>query len=627
MSRNDNKRLGKALLLSVVSTFAIAAFSPAQAQSEKIYTIDLPAGPLDDALLSLGNELGVNILATENQLVGRTAPAVSGALSAQTAINQLLVGSGLTALANEEGDFVLVQAPSIVPDSEPSAVEQVDTVDQVTNTSSVQETVFVTGTRIERTAANAPSPVSIYSREELQKFGFADLSEAIRFTPALNQSIGTLSSVDPFGSTNAGLASLDLRGLGASRTLVLVDGRRHVAGVPGEATVDVASIPGALIERVEVLTGGGGSAIYGADAVSGVVNYILKKDFEGVEYQGSVGVSDEGDGENFFGSLTVGGNFANDRGNAWLNVELSRQTSVSADSRQFNETFQNNIVLNEETAALFGLDPAFSNGLGTDRRSTFQSANGNIDLQGLGFSGLFGPFISQGIFELNGVPLVQIVDDTGTLRPFDFGVQSGFLFACFECDGELGTDFSVVPETNRIVLNGRSDFDVSDKVTVFLEGKYSFSGTEARTFQDGAPLVDIPIGLDNAFLPEGLQPQIDTLNAQGITPNILLSRALEDEAILPFSDIDRETFRIVGGLEGEISDDLSYDVSINYGRTDSEVTLVNNILVDRFGAATDAVIDPDTGNIVCRTDLDPTAPIPGNLFIPATIPGINTFNA
>ena len=133
-----------------------------------------------------------------------------------------------------------------------------------------------------------------------------------------------------------GLAQLDLRGLGGNRTLVLVDGKRHVSGQAGTAVVDVGSIHSALIERVEVLTGGA-SSIYGPDAVSGVVNFILKEHYEGTEIDAFVGVTGEGDSEEVQITFTHGRNFFNDRLNVTVNATVRRRDEITFGDRDWSE--------------------------------------------------------------------------------------------------------------------------------------------------------------------------------------------------------------------------------------------------------------------------------------------------
>ena len=132
----------------------------------------------------------------------------------------------------------------------------------------------------------------------------------------------------------AGLNELNLRNLGTNRTLVLVNGRRHVAGEPNTAAVDINSIPTDLIERTDVLTGAV-SAVYGADGVTGVVNFILKQDLDGLSARAQLGVSQYGDGANRFASVIAGRNFADGRGNLTLAYEYNADDPVANDQRKF----------------------------------------------------------------------------------------------------------------------------------------------------------------------------------------------------------------------------------------------------------------------------------------------------
>src|SRR5690606_37927196 len=134
---------------------------------------------------------------------------------------------------------------------------------------------------------------------------------------------------------SVGLNLLNLRNLGTQRTLLLVNGRRHVAATAGDAAVDVNTIPVALIDRIEVLTGGA-SAVYGADGVSGVVNFVLKDDFEGLDPRVQTGVSDQSGGENTFVSVVAGRNFLGAQGNFTLGAEYSITDRVGREDRDFS---------------------------------------------------------------------------------------------------------------------------------------------------------------------------------------------------------------------------------------------------------------------------------------------------
>src|SRR5579872_3281462 len=189
------------------------------------------------------------------------------------------------------------------------------------NTPPSSPDVVVTGTRIPRPNLDQPVPVGVVTQQIIQNAGTPDLGNVIATLPSMGPQ-GTVRANSNSFNNFGGLSFADLRNLGVARTLTLVDGQRHVAADPGSFAVDLGSIPPALVDRVEVVTGGA-SAIYGSDALAGVVNIILKKRFVGVQGEEQAGFNPDGDyGQNEAGSLTVGRNFANDRGN--VNVTFLR---------------------------------------------------------------------------------------------------------------------------------------------------------------------------------------------------------------------------------------------------------------------------------------------------------------
>src|SRR5690349_13452097 len=195
--------------------------------------------------------------------------------------------------------------------------------------------VVVTGTRIRQTEQGFANPVTTLSSESILQSGKTDLGDFLSQTPALVGSVTgdlTAGSNPDFGEV--GLNLLDLRHLGVDRTLVLVDGRRHVSGLAGSAAVDVDAIPTDLVDAVDVLTGGA-SAIYGADGVSGVVNFRLKKDFQGLTFRGQASRSSRNDGDNAFFAMTAGTNFADDRGNVALAYEFNADERVNDQDRSY----------------------------------------------------------------------------------------------------------------------------------------------------------------------------------------------------------------------------------------------------------------------------------------------------
>ncbi|MBB5280778.1 TonB-dependent receptor domain-containing protein [Pacificimonas flava] len=550
--------------------------------------------------------------------------------------------------------------------------------------------IVVTGSRLERDPNDvAPSPITSISAQDIQQTGVVDPAEALREIPALSQS-GTIVDSIERGSGGVGQATLELRGLGANRTLVLVNGKRHVAGVAGSQIVDVATIPTGLIESVEVLTGGA-SAVYGADAVTGVVNYILKEDFEGISASGQVGLSEEGDGFTGSADLTIGRNFAEGRGNITLSGGYSRIEELQMEDRSYAANnrianagltygspdlrFQKGDISASSTPSFFdyftvdnGLYPygfsiplpgsetydeifggraptgaeqalidralaapsnafeafpafAISSNSGLVFRNDFGFFQADVNGNGIqdceesfiGFTG-FGGGGCYVTTEGGGVRIFE--DGTIATATNQFGGDGA---------GESNSPQSLIPENERYYINLRTSFEVSSTATLFFDGKYARSDTVTQnpynTFYDS-----LLIRPDNPFIPAVLQADAD--DAGGLR----VSRDFTD--LGPgFTEADRETYRFVVGIEGEMTEHLDYELYANYGHFKSDVTFSNSVLYDRLFAALDAVDEGQfltgtpNGNIVCRSDLDGGAnPYPGSEIFPVIEPGFFTFN-
>mgnify|MGYP001161090898 FL=1 len=201
------------------------------------------------------------------------------------------------------------------------------------------EEVVVTGSRIATTNETSSQPLLSISSDALTSSGQLDISEVLNDTPSLTASISATNSLDATasnvgGTNNFGGAALDLRGLGFKRTLTLVNGRRHVAGIEGTASVDITTIPAALVERVDVLSGGA-SAVYGSDALTGVVNFVLKEDFEGLEFSVQTGTDQYMDNSKNRLSLVGGRNFADGRGNITFALQMDQDNGLLMGDRSF----------------------------------------------------------------------------------------------------------------------------------------------------------------------------------------------------------------------------------------------------------------------------------------------------
>ncbi len=195
-------------------------------------------------------------------------------------------------------------------------------------------TIIVTGTRIQRQDYEATSPVVTINNELLQQSGTVQIDTVLNQLPQLVPTLTTTSN-NPSASGGAGQALVDLRGLGATRTLVLLDGTRltpsHTSG-----QIDLNTIPASLIESIEILTGGA-SSVYGSDAIAGVINVKLRKNFEGVQFDAQYGQTGESDGEHLAGDITFGGNFAEDRGNMVVALSYDERHSILQADRPFSQ--------------------------------------------------------------------------------------------------------------------------------------------------------------------------------------------------------------------------------------------------------------------------------------------------
>lgn len=513
------------------------------------------------------------------------------------------------------------------------------------------EEVVVTGSRIAvDNAESAPSPIQVLDSESIAASGEMDLSALLRETPALNASLP--SSFSAFqgpaagspGSTDddLGIGFLNLRNLGAVRTLVLVNGRRHVAGAQGAAAVDVNTIPTLMTKRVEIMTGGA-SSVYGADAVTGVVNYILKdaSDFDGFEFTAQTGVSGRNDGEQISLSGAGGFEFLDGRASVVVGVEYMDSEEVFDFKRPFTGQFRGDDLNNTpEIAALTGRNPAAQRVYVRPEGNPISSPFGVFDLTNIdafgSIDGVFSnpdyrpgdpiPIIpgSEGFGRVpggpltGGIPALQVIDTPGGVaRVYNpgFAINTSQSFLVGDGLGSiLGT---MMPKAERVVANINSRFDLTDNHTLFLEAKYANTDTSER--QGGADFNDsIPIAFDNPYIPDNLAEQITFLQTEGIIGpdpadgsfyGFGSSRDTQDLAVLPTTSVERETIRVVAGIEGmfDVLGGIDYELSFNYGETTADIDNEGTRIEDRFYAALDSVVDPNSGEIVCRSDLDATA--------------------
>ncbi len=248
--------------------------------------------------------------------------------STRSQVSHLLLSSALC------GTAVFWAAPTYAqtassPEAQP-AVGSAPSVNKTPGTKASSEDIVVTGSRLRRRDLVSTSPITTVSSELLQDSGHITLEDTLNNFPQL--------APDNTSTTNqsggSGVLNVNLRSLGAVRTLVLVDGRRYI---PADVTglVDLATIPDLMVDRVEIITGGA-SAVYGSDAVAGAINFVLKRNFEGAQAQYQFGESDRGDGISHKADVLFGVNSANGKGNITAYASYTKRDAIYAGDRSFS---------------------------------------------------------------------------------------------------------------------------------------------------------------------------------------------------------------------------------------------------------------------------------------------------
>ena len=443
------------------------------------------------------------------------------------------------------------------------------------------ERIEVTGSRILREGAIAPSPVTVISGEDLINTGAMNIGEVLNKLPALATTFSLANSGRFIGT--AGVSLLDLRGMGTDRTLVLVDGKRHVASSPGTSSVDTNTIPSAWIDRVEIITGGA-SAVYGADAVTGVVNFILKKDITGLNVSAIKGFADNSSYQNEKFTVSFGQDFAEGRGNAAFSAEYNAQESLNALDNPWTATsysaFPYAVATGQERPADRVDDEAFPDRITLPNAGYYLLSNGGT---------IWSPATGDILGKFNG--------DSSLSNVYTGPISDGNFCASPGCDFLNLRQYSEIqPKFKRYNFNFKTNYDVTDELNAYFEAKYSKTegenvGQPFFRFYSGANILQ----RDNAFLDPSVTALMDDLGLTSIGVNKMyndIGRRLEENT--------RETTRFVAGVKGDISEDWSMDVSLIYGKSEIERVNGANVILANYGNAIDAVFD-DNGAIVCRS--------------------------
>ncbi|WP_380781937.1 TonB-dependent receptor domain-containing protein [Sphingomonas sp. R86520] len=511
--------------------------------------------------------------------------------------------------------------------------------------------ILVTGSRIASPNGQSAVPVTSVSAVELTTTAKTSIGDVLNDLPQLQSTFSQANSTRFLGT--AGLNLLDLRGLGTQRTLVLVNGRRHVGSdiLNNAVSVDTNTIPTDLLERVD-LTTGGNSGVYGSDALAGVVNFILKDHYDGLQIRSQGAISQRGDAGSYFGSVLAGKNFADGRGNIAVDLEYSRQNALYASDRK-NLRHADGFVSTDSDAAGVAAGQTNLNSDGIpdavffrDIRSATISAGGLVAFASptgacgrdntptAAFNNAGRPFSCNYLFQSSGGLSQETGSRVGLAATAGTGTAASPLRASAVPAGSYlggngdtrreGQLIQILPELNRYSANLIGHFEVSDAFVPFIEAKYSRTdsvgqGSSGPAFYTGSTLdalYERP-RLDNPYLSadarntiaaqiiaSGINPTTNApLTAANITAinngsfRFILRKNLTDLGVRT-EEARRETYRIVGGVRGDFNDDWHYELSGNYGEFHEKTKVLGNLNTQRALLALDAVTGPN-GQIVC----------------------------
>ncbi len=444
------------------------------------------------------------------------------------------------------------------------------------------EEIVVTGSRIVREGYEAPTPLTVVGAEQLEKAADSNIANMLATMPAITGSALATNSQSGLSPGAAGLSALNLRSLGTNRVLVLLDGHRAVPSTYA-ATVDIGAFPQQLVSRVDVVTGGA-SAVYGSDAVAGVVNFVLDRKFTGVKGELSGGVTNYGDDKNYKAVLSAGFGFAGDRGHVLLSgMQNFNKGTVGDGGRAWNRE-----------GWMQMLNPAYGTGAGQSTSVPNQLFIPQASAPGMSPGGLViaGP-LKGTAFGAGGTPF-----------KFNYGpvVSNPYAQGGDWQLNDFRRNYQLDPSVTSQTLFGRVGYDVTDNINLYVQYHWAQNHTigvinNAWILGSAGPQIKV----DNAYLPASVRA---AMVAAGVTQMQVNSQNQD----LP--QIGTEYFRIVnsitGGAEGSVElfdKSWHWDAAYTYGSSKNALNARGGLSLSRINLAADAVVNPATGQIVCRSVL------------------------
>ncbi|WP_336969177.1 TonB-dependent receptor domain-containing protein [Sphingobium aromaticiconvertens] len=467
--------------------------------------------------------------------------------------------------------------------------------------SDLTRNIVVTGSRLRSPTLTSPSPLQVIDQQSIKREAFINVLDAIQLNPTFGNPGNSRTSSNGSRS-GTGSSQIGLRNAGPGLTLTLIDGRRMVSN-------DVGFIPTGFVDRIEVLTGGA-SAVYGSDALAGVVNFIFKKDYNGLQANVQAGLSERGDNGEYQADLTLGRNFADGRGNALFYVGWSKQELVSAANRDFSAG-------------------GFTS-LGTTQRRGTRDDNNLIAAQNLFVPvPIYSQTTPAGLFTAGG-------------RNFTVGAD-GMARPPLASETFNGAPFGALANPlQRLNSAARINYELNDNINLFAQGTYARTTTTAYlnplglvsggglgVFGNGGvynieSYITSQAGttskVRNAFVPDAIFNAATDTNRDGLR-DISFSKRLSDYGGFT-SRQERETYQVTVGAEGDLGSDWRYEAWYSYGVARANQNGSGVVNADRYAQALEAVRDindfdrdGDVSEVICASAVARAAGcVPANIF-------------
>jgi len=464
----------------------------------------------------------------------------------------------------------------------PAVAQEADVEDEVE-----LEEVIVTGSRIATRDGEADSPIYTIENDSFRDSGFVTVDQYMNTIP---QIVPAISSQSNNPSSN-GRAFIDLRGLGSNRNLVLLDGRRGMGSTAG-AVVDVNTIPSALIERVELITGGA-AATYGADAVAGVVNFIMMKSFDGLAFDSSYRITDQSDGEEVSADITFGGDFADGRGSAVFNISYFDRNAIYKGAREFSA----------QASSATGTFPGggWSTGSNTPSQAALDANFGAGACTRNGGSAGFG-FNPDGSLFCTGAQGNSAFNVVGFNGP-DSWIAEKFYPDRFSYNFE--PDNILVLPLTRWNIYSHFNLDLGEHFQPYAMAMFTnYNAKQELAATPAAGSTGFTVPVTNPFLP---QQALDLL-ASRANPDAAFSFSKRFNSIGGRTGYnDHDVWQTTIGATGLIAGSWNYDVYGSYGRSAQNEIQGGNIRLPQTQALLDAI---DGGVSECAGGLNLFGSVP-----------------